>query len=57
MTILGILLLIVGAAATVLILTGLAPEALLALPVPFWVWIVVAVVGLLLVFFNRRPGD
>ena len=57
MTILGILLIIVGVVAGGLVFTGMAPEFLRDLPVPFWVWIIVAVVGLLFILLNRRPGD
>lgn len=57
MTILGIILIVVGVVAAGLLFTGMAPAFLQDLPVPFWVWLVVAVVGLVLVFLNRRPGD
>ncbi len=55
MTIVGIILIILGGGAAGLIFTGKAPEFLTNLPVPFYVWIIVAVVGAVLVYFNRRP--
>ncbi|MCC6143230.1 MAG: hypothetical protein IT368_05440 [Candidatus Hydrogenedentes bacterium] len=57
MSILGWILLVAGAAVSVLILLGQAPAQLAELPVPLWGWLVVAAVGAALVFLNRRPGD
>ncbi len=57
MTIVGVMLLLVGGAAAVLIFTGAAPDAILSLPVPLWAWVVVAVVGLVLIVLNRRPAN
>ncbi len=55
MTIVGIILIILGGGAAGLLFTGQAPEFLANVPVPFYVWIIVAVAGVVLVYFNRRP--
>lgn len=57
MTILGILLIIIGVVVAGLLFTGAAPAALMNLGMPLWGWAAVAVVGVVLIIFNRRPGD
>lgn len=57
MTIVGVILLILGVVAAGLLFTGSAPMFLAQLPLPFWAWIVVAVIGVILLVLNRRPGD
>jgi FtsH-binding integral membrane protein len=57
MTIVGIILVIIGLVATGLEISGNSPGFLQNLPVPFWAWIVCALVGGLLVYFNKRPGN
>ncbi|MBI2434862.1 MAG: hypothetical protein HYV26_18565 [Candidatus Hydrogenedentes bacterium] len=57
MTIIGIILVVAGVVIAGLVFTGSAPEALMNLNWPIWVWLVVAAVGVALIFFNRRPND
>jgi len=60
MTIAGVILLIAGLAGAGLMFTGNTPAFLATLPAPFngiVPWIVMAAVGAVLVYFNRRPGD
>lgn len=56
MTILGLLLFLAGTAGAILFWLGLAPEALgnLGLSAPGWLG--VAVLGAVILWFNRRPG-
>jgi len=57
MTTVGLALLVVGAGIAALLYTGNAPEAVAALPLSFEAWIVVAIAGAVLMYFNRRPGN
>lgn len=57
MTIAGVILLITGGVISTLLFTGNAPAAINNLPVPFWGWLVMAAVGAILIYFNRRPAD
>jgi hypothetical protein len=57
MSIVGWILLLAGAAISVLIIIGQAPEVLLNLPVPLLAWMGIAVLGLVIVLLTRRPGD
>ena len=57
MTIIGLILLLVGGAASMLILTDNRPEFLLTMPFPEWVWFLGALGGALLMYFNRRPSN
>lgn len=57
MTIAGVILLIVGGVMSTLLFTGNAPAAISNLPVPFWAWVVVAAIGAVLIYFNRRPAN
>ena len=57
MTYVGILLLVVGAVLAAMSYFGIAPLLLLKLPLDFTGWVVVALVGAGLMYFNRRPGD
>lgn len=57
MTIVGIILIIIGAGAVLLNFTGTTPEIIANLPIPFYVWFIVIAVGALMVFLNRRPHD
>lgn len=57
MTIVGVILVIIGGGAAGLIFTGNAPEQLANLPLPFAAWIGIAIAGLVLIYFNRRPGN
>lgn len=55
MTYIGILLLVAGAGAAALMFFGVAPLFLLNMPVDFTGWVVIALVGAGLMYFNRRP--
>ncbi len=57
MTKVGIVLLVIGGVASLLILTGSQPEALGNLMVPLWAWAGAAGAGALIIMFNRRPGN
>jgi hypothetical protein len=57
MTIIGFILFLGGLGIAGAIFMGAAPAAITALPVPFIAWIGVAVVGAVLIMFNRRPGN
>jgi hypothetical protein len=61
MTIVGIVLLILGGGVFALLFTGATPEALKptleSLPLPLWAWLVIAAVGAILIYLNRRPND
>ena len=57
MTILGILLILVGAGVAFMLFSGTAPEQLATLPIPVWGWVALAVVGAVLIVMNRRPND
>ncbi len=57
MTIVGIILLIVGAIMSAGLFTGIAPEAVANWPVPFWGWLAVTAFGFILIVLNRRPGN
>lgn len=57
MTIVGLILLLVGGAASALILTDNRPEFLVNMPFPEWVWFIVTLVGAVLMYFNRRPAN
>lgn len=57
MTFLGIILFIIGALAAGLLFTGNAPSALMEIPVPDWGWVILALLGALLIYFNRRPAN
>jgi hypothetical protein len=36
---------------------GVAPQAIVELPVPMYVWVLGALGGAVLIYFNRRPGN
>ena len=57
MTLVGIVVFLAGVIAFGLLFSGSAPEQLAALPMPIWVWLVVAAAGLLVIMLNRRPRD
>ncbi len=57
MTPIGFILLIAGALAGGSIYFQVAPQFLADLPLSFMHWIGVAVLGAILVYFNRRPSD
>jgi len=61
MTILGIILLVAGAAGFLLLLTGMGGAALLPIlakmPLGLIGWGLLAAVGVVLILLNRRPGD
>lgn len=59
MTIIGLILLLVGGAASMLILTDNRPEILLTMPFREWewVWFLVALGGAVLMYLNRRPSN
>jgi hypothetical protein len=57
MTYIGIILLVAGAVAAALMFFGVAPLLLLNLPLDFTGWVIVALVGAGLMYFNRRPGN
>jgi len=56
-TIIGLILVLVGGVAAGLEFSGNAPAFLANLPVPPILWVVVALVGAAIMYFNRRPGD
>ncbi len=56
MTILGLLLFLFGTAAAILSWLGLAPDALGNLGLSAPAWLGVAVLGAVVLWFNRRPG-
>ena len=57
MTIVGFVLLAVSAGVSGMLYTGNAPDSILALPLPFWAWIAMALVGAATMYLNRRPGN
>lgn len=60
MTILGILLLIVGAAGALLMFTGVGGSLqplLMKMPMGFAGWAIMAGVGIVLLVLGRRPAD
>lgn len=57
MTGLGIVLLVLGVAISVLFQMGIAPDFLLSLPIPIYVYWIIAAAGALLIYFNRRTHD
>ena len=56
-TILGLILLIAGALGFVLDYLGRLPAPIVSLGIPEAAWIVVALVGAVMMYLNRRPGD
>lgn len=57
MTLVGVLCLVAGLSIFGLIMSDNAPAVLLELPVPVLAWLVLAGVGAVLIFLNRRPGN
>jgi hypothetical protein len=59
MTIAGVILLILGGVASTLVFTGNVPQALNPVfnPVPSFTWIIIAAIGAVLIYINRRPGN
>jgi hypothetical protein len=56
-TILGLILLIAGALGFALDYLGHLPAPIVSLSIPQVAWIVIALVGAVMLYLNRRPGD
>jgi len=57
LTVIGALLCLGCGGVFISIWMGVAPEQILALPVPMWGWVAASLFGAVLMYFNRRPGD
>ncbi len=57
MTIVGTILLIVGAIMSAAFFTGWAPDAVANWPVQLKGWLAVTAVGFVLIVLNKRPGN
>jgi len=58
MTIIGIILIIIGFGMALIIFMGLLPESMsIIAQQPIWIFVVVGIIGVVLVYFNRRPHD
>jgi hypothetical protein len=56
-TILGLILLIDGALGFALDYLGHLPAPIVSLGIPQVAWVVIALVGAVMLYLNRRPGD
>ena len=57
MMVIGLILLLVGGGCAVLIIMQMTPVFLVGTPVTLGSCVAVAVIGLLIMLFNKRPGN
>lgn len=57
MNVLGAVLCVSGLAAALFEYYGMPIEPFRSLPLESWHWLVLSLLGAVIVYFNRRPGD